>query len=260
MAFVPHPQDADLDFLAALLAPEGREREEVRRRLRQEPDLLAQALDHPDALAHLRPAAEARTVSPWLVFALFLRAARRELGPGTAIPEWTGRREVVPVLDGEVARGALADEHLRRELERVLTAFTRLHPRALAVYERGRLRRLRMSELDPDSLRQALPYAHGEVAADLLRRMADAYLFLAGVYPDHLVDRLGKDLEEWEVRGQGLYRTAAAHYEEGAPEWARDLEKLAASFHAARRALNFVTKRFLARERPTWFVPMERGA
>jgi hypothetical protein len=259
MAFAPRPHDADLAFLARLVAP-GVDLALTCRRLREDPAYLAQALDHPDALRRLREDSQAGAVSPWLLFALLLRQALRELEHAAVIPDWTGPREVVPVLDGEVARAALADARLRRELERVLTAFTRLHPQAVAVRDGTRVRRLRLNELEPESLRQALPYAHGEVAGDLLRRMGDAYLFLAGVYPDHLVTYRRQDLEVWERRGQGLYRTAATHYEEAAPEWARDLEELAASFHAARRALNFVTERYLANRRPAWFVPVERGA
>lgn len=262
MSFTPHPTEHDLDFLASLVAEGAAPQAAARRRLRQDPSFLAEALDRPDALARLGPdgADGAAAISPWLVFALLLRAAERELRDRGAIPEWTGAHLVVPVLDSAVARSALAHPGVRLELERLLTASTRAQAWRVTVYDHGRARHLRLHNLEPESLEQVLPYAHGEVAGDLLRRMADAHLFLAGVFPSHLVDGRGEDLLSWERRGQGLYRTAAAHYEEEAPSWARDLEELAASFHAARRALNFVAERYLAKERPAWFEAMQRGA
>lgn len=261
MAFVPRPSEGDLDFLATVVGGRGADRARVRRRLHQDPGFLAEALDRPQALSCLDGDAQASvTISPWLLFALLLRAAERDLGPLGAIPEWTGRHLVVPVLDGAVARSALAQPGVRAELERVLTAFTHTSAWRMTVYENGRVRQLQVSDLEPESLEQVLPYAHGEVAGDLLRRMADAYLFLAGVYPDHVVEGRGQDLLAWERRGQGLYRTAAAHYEEEAPDWARNLEDLAASFHPARRALNFVMERYMTKTHRSWFEPLGRGA
>jgi|GEM_PF-5084304 len=261
MAFAPQPTAADLAFLAGLV-PGVRDRREAARRLAEDPRLLADALDDPRALERLWPPAPASPpdVSPWLLFAVLLRAATRDLDHGAVIPEWAGPREVVPLFDGREAARALHDPDARREMERLLTAFTRADERRFAVYEDGHLRRLVVHSLDPDSMRAALPYAQGEVAGDLLRRMADAYLFLAGVFPDHVVERRGEPLDAWERRGQGLYRTAAAHYEEVAPAWARRLEGLAASFHPTRRALNYLSERYLADRRRAWFTVHAPGA
>ena len=259
MTFRPSPTAADLAFLATL--PDDRlGLSDRRRRLAEEPDYLARALDHPAALARLRQAEPPPAVSPWLVFALYLRQAARDLESSPPIPDWTGPREIVPVLDAALARSALDDAHLRSELERVLCAFARLRAQSLAVREGGRVRRLRTSELDPESLRPGLEYATGEVAGDIMRRMADTHLFLAGIYPEHVVARRHREIGAWEQAGQGLYRAAAVQYEASAPAWSLELEAMAASFHGARRALNFMRERYLASDWPVWFEAAERGA
>lgn len=259
MTFRARPTEADLAFLATLaedrLAPLDR-----RRRLLEDGDYLEKALDHPHALARLRALDPVPTVSPWLMFALYLRQAARDLEASPPIPDWIGPREVVPVLDAALARSALADRRLRAELEGLLTAFAHLRPQRLTLRENGRGRPIRLSDLDPDSLRRALDYATGEVAGDLLRRMANTHLFLAGVHPEHVVARRGREIGEWEQEGQGLYRAAAVHYEATAPDWSAELEAMAASFHAARRALNFMRERHLASAWPAWFDAGQRGA
>jgi hypothetical protein len=259
MPFQARPSETDLEFLACVaddrLSPLDR-----RRRLAEDTSYREAALGQPGALDRLRACDPVPAVSPWLLFALYLRQAARDLETSPPIPEWTGPHEVVPVLDASLARSALRDDRLRSELEGLLTAFARLRPHELLVRDGARVRRVRMSELDPESLRQGLAYATAEVAGDLLRRMADTHLFLAGVYPEHVVDGRGREIVDWEQAGQGLYRAAAARYEATAPEWAQGLEDMAASFHGARRALNFVRERYLASAWPAWFEAAERGA
>jgi hypothetical protein len=260
MTFRARPTEVDIDFLASLM-DDDLPPAERRRRLASDGGYLQAALDHPEALARLDERESGPTISPWLLFALYLRQAARDLEALPPIPDWTGPREVVPVLDAPLARSALRDPRLRAALEGLLTAFTRLRPQHLAVRdERGRVRHLRLSDLDPNSLRRGLEYATGEVAGDLLRRMADAHLFLAGVHPEHVVDRRGREIGQWEQEGQGLYRAAAVQYEATAPAWSAELEAMAASFHGARRALNFMRERHLARAWPAWFEHAERGA
>ncbi len=259
MPFQPSPSESDLAFLAAI-ADDGLDPVDRRRRLVEDAAYRDVALDLPDALTRLGTLEPTPTVSPWLLFALYLRQAARDLEASPPIPDWTGRHEVVPVLDAALAHAALTNGRLRAELEGLLTAFARLHPRRLTVREDGRLRRIWMNELDPESLREGLAYATAEVAGDLLRRMADTHLFLAGVHPEHVVDGRGREIGDWEQVGQGLYRAAAARYEATAPEWSAALEDMAASFHGARRALNFVRERYLARDWPAWFEAAERGA
>jgi len=262
--FHPAPTPHDVEFLASLTSVRSMGAGDIRRALAEDDAYL----DRVVATQEVRrlfatDAADDDTtlfqLSPWLVFSLYLRLARRELEPATAVPEWTGWREVVPVFDADLIETVLSDRAIRLQLERVLTRFTRVGTGWYATWERGRLTRRRWNDLDPRSLLRLLPYAEGEVAADLLRRAGDAHLFLAGVFPEHVLRHLGQDLETWERKGQGLYRAAAARYEADAPAWSADLERLGAQFHGARRSLNYVMQRFWVRRRTAWFRPTEAG-
>lgn len=260
MAKARGASEMDLDFLASVV-DDGHAPGERRRRLATDPTALEWALDQPYVLAHLYAARPAPPISPWLLFALYLRQARRDLSESPPIPEWTRPREIVPVLDARVARDALEDGALRLALENLLTAFARLRgPVTLRLRDGRRTRLIALNDLAPETLARALPYATPEVQGDLMRRMADAHLFLAGVHPEHVVGARGRDLGEWEQAGQGLYRAAAVRYEATAPTWAASLERMAASFHAARRALNYVRERYLATDWPAWFEPAARDA
>jgi hypothetical protein len=254
MGYEPRPLEGDLKLLGELLGRPVTQAELVERAA-NDPEYLERLVDVPTVQQFLRSAQpHALTlISPWFLFALYLRLARRDLAGSSPIPEWSGPREVVPVFDAPVARRALDDAGLRAQLERLLTRYTHVTDGDFFTWEGGRFRRRRFHDLDPDSLARLLPYAEGEVAGDLLRRMGDAYLFLAGVFPDYVVRRLQPSLMEWERRGQGLYRSAAAAYEDRAPAWSRTLEHLAEDFHAARRALNYVMQRYLDQARVAWF-------
>lgn len=266
MGFHPAPTADDVDFLSRLTTRAGRDTDDVRHAVLEDETYLDALIDDPEVRFLLRGADPAPTsevfakVSPWLLFSLYLRLARCELDVGSAVPEWTADREVVPVFDGDVIRGALADPSMLQQLERLLTRYTRVGTGWYTAWDRGRMSRRRWSDLDPESLVRLLPYAEGEVAADLYRRAGDAHLFLAGMFPEHVLRHLDPDLDGWERRGQGFYRSAAAKYEDGAPLWSDGLERLGGQFHGARRSLNYVMQRFWPSSRASWFRPGTHGA
>lgn len=265
MGHHPAPTAGDVAFLSHLTRHENREPGEIRQALLEDDTYLDRLVEDPEVRDFLRdtdPKPESDLllqVSAWLLFALYLRLARRELDTGTAVPEWTGAQEVVPVFDADLIRDALSSPEILSQLERLLTRYTRVRAGWYTAWERGHLSRRRWNDLDPASLLNLLPYAEGEVAADLLRRAGDAHLFLAGMFPEHVLGHLSRDLDAWERRGQGFYRAAAAKYEDGMPDWSGDLERLGGQFHGARRSLNYVMQRFWSRSRTSWFRPTSRN-
>lgn len=261
IGFQMAPTASDVAFLSRLTGGHGDHVSDLRHALEEDETYLDRILDDRAVRVLLRETEPSprsdffARVSPWLLFSLYLRLARRELDVASPIPEWTGAHEVVPVFDADVIHAALSSPEILNQLQRLLTHYTHVSGGWYTTWDQGHMARRRWNDLDPTSLLRLLPYAEGEVAGDLLRRAGDAHLFLAGMFPEHVLRHLGQDLDAWERKGQGFYRAAAAKYEDGAPVWSDDLERLGGQFHGARRSLNYVMQRFWSENRASWFRP-----
>lgn len=220
-------------------------------------------------------------VSPLLVFATAVHRCWQQLGPGTAVQEWTGPRERVPVFSADELRSFLDDGDRRLFLVELLAGFTRRTGGTVVVARGDRLRRHRFSDLDLASLARLLDLVDEGARADVYRRLGDASLFLTGVFPDHTatrrfapiqVDRLARSLHATsgldrsalaehlaargavgllEHLGQAWYRRAV----DEADDRRRDLDGVAAigaQFSRARRVLNHLADGWLFPFRATW--------
>ncbi len=270
-----HLSDADLELVARAVFP-GASPDKVVAGFRSDPAWLEEMLGEARLFDFLFQ--EGRDpilrASPFLVLAVLLARVRQELARAAFVEERT-RGAVVPLFDVEELREFLAEPARRLHLVEVLASFTRVASGSFWVRTPKGWRRRRFSELDPVAL-AALLEAVGEVEkAGVYRRLGDLALFLAGIFPDHLLSRRWSPLElERLARSGGLPGVeegggAVALMERLGQRWyalAAEaagnslLEQVSARFRPARRILNYLADRYLFGARARWFRVPGRAA
>jgi hypothetical protein len=264
-----HLSPADWAFLAAVSG-------ETPDRLRTDPGRLEALVAAPETFEALRVRggeAPFLVVSPFLVFAVLLARAARELGEVRYVGEWVAPGERVPVFDVDALRDLVAEPLRRLFLVELLASFTHVTSGTVLVRTGRGIRRRRFSELSVVDLAELALALPEERRLPVWRRLGDVALFLAGVFPDHAGARalspvgIGRvrralaaaeeppggtiQLLEWVgQRAYGMVRRASLAPETGP---ARALAEIADRFGHARRVLNFLTERFLYPRRESWF-------
>jgi hypothetical protein len=159
------------------------------------------------------------------------------------------------VFDAPQVHGFLEEPSVLAYLADMLASFTRVYSGSTWRRTRRGWRRRRFSELDLASLEALEPGASGTDLFHLDRRIGDVALLLAGVFPDAaLRPRLHQPtLEQLERTGSRRYGRAAHHPLALRSGEAGVLSRLAAGFRLARKALNFLTDRYLYPFRANWF-------
>ena len=214
--------------------------------------------------------------SPFLVFAVLVHRAIRDLGQASFVEEWVGPRQRVPVFDVGGLREFGADPMRRFFLAELLASYTHVASGSLLVQTRRGWRRRHFSELDPlrlIELAELLPVAE---RASVYRRLGDLSLFLTGVFPDYAAERLVGERERgrleralaaadrtsaerrdgiWllESLGRRAYRIAQQAADRRTA-MAGVLAEVSENFAVARRVLNFLTDRYLFPLRRQWFA------
>jgi hypothetical protein len=209
-------------------------------------------------------------VSPFLVFAVAVHRAGRDLASMRHVTERIGLRQRVPVFDAPQLAGFL-DSHARRLfLAELLASFTRNAAGRYRVHTDRGWRWRRFNELDPVRLAGLLQTAAAAERPGVYRRLGDTALFLAGVFPEYTQDRALSPLDATRlVRMAGLdidgdpERLAATPpmelFERLGAQWYHNawrtaryrtrhlavVADVAQQFHQARRVLNHITDRYL---------------
>jgi hypothetical protein len=253
--------DRDVAFALQAVRPgSAGPREEVLRSIREAPEILTALLDDPRLYAAVSAVGDAPfvAVSPFLFFSVLLRQARRELGRRTFTAEWLAPRRRVPVFDARAIAAVLEDEPLVRYLAELLASFTHVYRREPAGDPPGGGRGPAgaasggFDELDLDDLHALLAATAGAERFAVERRVADVALFLAGVFPDSA--RGAPELDRWEEESQSHYREAARSPAARRCGLAAVLGVLADELSSVRRALNFLSDRYLHPLDAEWFA------
>jgi len=269
--YAEHVTGADLTLLAAVTGrtpgPEDL------------PDVLAdpqvfEAIFGPGVTAAGQPV----LASPFLAFAVAVHRAAADLATMGYVTERSLARQRVPLFDAPALSDFLGSADRRLFLTELLASFTRVASGRYRVTVGGRSRTRRFSELDPVRLAGLLDAVPEESRPGVYRRLGDVALFLSGVFPDYVANRMfgpvnaarllraahvpapdrerlaaTPDLELLEHLGARWYRSALAL----APVQTGRLAvvaEVADQFRQARRVLNHIADRYLIGPDNPWFA------
>jgi len=244
------------------LLPERRDKDRVVELIQEDKRFVEAMLDDERLFERLMSGNEILLrVSPWLLFTVLLRRARRDL---EAAPFTTERRSLqkVFIFDTNDVADLLAEDALRTYLASLLASFTRIESVTVRVRVRkGLWRRYRTNELDVEGLMRYSQAVDEALRFEPYKRIGDVCLFLSGVFPSGIEgthrypvsgeirprarSRVVVSREDYEAHGQAFYRLAAEHEAARVQGLAPVLETLSEEFILAEKALAFVADRYL---------------
>lgn len=252
----------DLRFLIDTLMPSAADKERTVDLIRDDEQFIEALLDDDRLFQRLMAGDEILLqVSPWLLFTVLLRRARRDLEQEAFTVERRSQQKVV-LFDTDEVIELLSRESLRQYLATMLTSFTRVESATVAVRARaGIWHKYRVSDLDVESLMRYCQAVDEELRFEPYKHIADVCLFLSGLFPGYIEARYryplsGKlrpqmrarictDLEDYETHGRAFYRLAAEHEMAEVEGLGDVLETLSENFILAEKALTFVGERYL---------------
>jgi hypothetical protein len=253
----------DLLFVIEALIPERGDPEGVVNLLQEDAPLLEAMLED-DRLFRVLMAKEeiGLSVSPQLFFRVLLQRARRDLEQEAYTVERRHLQKVV-LFDTSQVVDLLARPFVRDYLALMLASFTRIRSTTLPIRVRpGIWQRLRINDLDVDSLVRYVQVLDEESRFEVYQRIADACLFLAGIFPEYIEARqpypqsgqpqlrlrssLLHSLEDYEAYGRTFYRLAARHKQARVEGLEKVLAILSEEFVLAEKPLAFLAARYLS--------------
>lgn len=252
----------DVRFMVDTLMPHKRDKDHVVEAIRDDERFLEAMLDDDRLFERLMSGEEILVqVSPWLLFDVLLRRARRDLKLETYTTERRRLQKVV-LFDTEEVIDLLEHEPLRDYLVRMLASFTRIESLTVRVRVRKNIwRRYRTNELDVEGLMRYSQALDEPFRFEPYRRIGDVCLFLSGLFPSAIETqyrypvsgqvrpraraRSCASLEDYEAHGKAFYRLASEHEMAEVQELDAVLEALSERFILAEKALGFVGDRYL---------------
>jgi hypothetical protein len=252
----------DLRFLVDTLMPRTVDRDRVVDAIREDDRFVEAMLDDDRLFERLMTGEEILLeVSPWLLFDVLLRRARRDLKAESFTTERRSLQRVF-LFDTDQVIDLLDQEPLRSYLVTMLASFTHIKSVTVAVPVRKNVwRRYRTNELDVEGLVRYSQVVDEGLRFESYRRIGDVCLFLSGLFSSaietqyrcplsgtvrpHARARMCASLEDYEAYGQAFYGMAAEHQMAEGRELSRVLAALSESFILAEKALRFVGERYL---------------
>jgi hypothetical protein len=253
----------DLRFVVETLVPERNDLEHVVAVLQDDESLLEAMLQDDRLFDHLM-ADEAilLSVSPAFFFQVLLLRARRDLEQALYTVERRHLQRVV-LFDTNRVVDLLAQPAVCDYLADMLASFTRITSTVVPIQVRpGMWRRVRINDLDVDSLLRYAQILEEEYRFAVYKRIADACLFLTGIFPEYIESQqryphsgkprlrlkgsLLHSLEDHEAYGRSFYRLAAKHKAARQQALAEVLEILGQQFILAEKPLAFLAANYLS--------------
>ena len=253
----------DLRFVVKTLLPERSDPEHVMTLLREDHTLL-KAMLQDDRLFHgLMIDEEAFvSVSPRFFFQVLLLRARRDLEQELYTIERRQMQKVI-LFDANRVVALLADPAVNDYLAVMLASFTRINSTTIPIRVRqGVWHRLRVNDLDVDSLLRYAQILDEEYRFATYQRIGDACLFLTGLFPEYigasqvyphskqprpkLRGTLVHSFEDYEAYGRTFYHMAARHRRARKQGMVQILTTLSEQFILAEKPLAFIGERYLS--------------
>lgn len=253
----------DLLFVVETLLPERSDPEHVVALLQDDEPLLEAMLQDDRLFRRLLADEEILlSVSPQFFFKVLLLQARGDLEKETYTVERRHSQRVV-LFDAHRVVDLLARPSVCDYLATMLASFTRINSATIVIRVRpGVRRRLRINDLDVDSLVRYAQVLDEEQRFGVYQRIADACLFLTGIFPEciaahprypqstqprvRLRSSLLQSLEDYEAYGRAFYHLAAGHRQARPQALDEVLTILSEKFVLAEKPLTFLAERYLS--------------
>lgn len=253
----------DLRFVVETLIPERQDPEHVIQLLQEDTSLLEAMLEDERLFQQLMADDEILlSVSPGFFFKVLLLRTRRDLQKEVYTFERRNLQKVV-LFDANRVVDLLSQPPVCDYLAMLLASFTRIHSVTIPIRVRpGIWHRLRINDLDVDNLIRYAQILDEEHRFGVYQRIADACLFLTGIFPEYLESRqrypfsgqprlrlrssVLHTLEDHEAYGRSFYSLAARHplaRQQGLEEV---LGTLSEEFLLAEKPLAYLAERYLS--------------
>jgi hypothetical protein len=252
----------DLRFVVETLVPEHADPEHIVDLIRDDESML-DAMLQDDRLFQQMMADDDifLSVSPHFFFKVLLLRTRRDLEQALYTIERRHLQKVI-LFDANRVVDLIAEPALCDYLAATLASFTRINSATIPIRVRpGIWRRLRVNDLDVDSLIRYAQILDEDYRFATYQRIGDACLFLTGVFPEYIEarqsyphsgqprPRLGgallHSLEDYEAYGRTFYHLAAKHKQAQLQGLDRVLATLSEQFILAEKPLAFLAERYL---------------
>jgi hypothetical protein len=246
----------DLAFVVEALVPGKSDPEQVVELLQEDESLLDAMLQDDQLFQQLMDNEQGLvSVSPQFFFKIVLLRARRDLEQELYTIERRHQQRVV-LFDANRVVDLIARPEVSDYLAAMLASFTRINSVTIPIrVRRGIWHRLRINDLDVDSLINYAQMLDEEHRFGVYQRIGDACLFLAGIFPEYIEahqtrfrssSSLLHDLEDFESYGSTFYRLAAEHKDAQIRELEHVLTILSEQFILAEKPLTYLADRYLA--------------
>jgi hypothetical protein len=260
----------DLRFVVETLVPERSDAEHLIDLLGDDDGLLEAMLEDERLFRQLMEDEEIlMSVSPSLFFKVLLLRARHDLEREIYTIERRQQQRVI-LFDANRVVDLLARPDVCNYLATMLASFTRVHSTTIPIRVRpGIWHRLKVNDLDVDSLMRYAQFLEEERRFAVYRRIGDACLFLSGLFPEYIGAgqsfpqsrqprlRLKSSLfhgpEEFESFGRTFYRAASKHPQARMEGLDGVLGVLAEQFLLAEKPLAFLAERYLSLRKHRFF-------
>jgi hypothetical protein len=256
-----NPQD--LKFVVQTLVPERKDPEHVVELLRDDDEILDAMLQDTRLFQQLMDDEEILlSVSPHFFFKVLLLRTRRDMAREVYTIERRNLQRIA-LFDAHRVVDLLAQPEIIDYLAGLLASFTRVRTTTIPIRVRqGIWYRLKVSDLDVDSLIRYSRFVKEEDYFAVFRRIGDACLFLTGIFPEYisaqtvyphsgqprprLKGSLFHDLDDYEGYGQAFYRRASADQQAETAGLREVMKTLSRDFVLAEKPLTFLATRYLS--------------
>jgi hypothetical protein len=246
----------DLSFVAEALVPGKNDPEHIVELLQEDESLLDAMLQDDQLFQQLMDNEQGMvSVSPQFFFKVLLLRVRRDLEQELYTTERRHQQKVV-LFDANQVVELIARPDVSDYLAALLASFIRINSVTIPIrVRRGIWRRLRVNDLDVDSLINYAQILNEEHRFGVYQRIGDACLFLTGIFPEYVEARgsrlrsrssLLHNLEDFETYGRAFYRMAAEHNGARISELVGVLTTLSEQFILAEKPLTYLADRYLA--------------
>jgi len=254
--------DSDLDFVVSTVAPEFKDKERLKRLIREDKSFRKGLIGNERLFRRLMSDKELMLkISPSLLFEILLRRTLINLERASYIMESAGP-ENIPIFHSKQAASFLANEFILDYLASMLSSFTRTESFVIPFRVRkGIWRRIRFSDMDTDSLVKFCELLDEGNRFPFYKRMADLCLFIPGMFPQYanfdyrypssgkvrprIVGRLRRSAEDYEEGGKIFYKLAMGHKKAKVLDLEEPLYELCENFNLANGCLNFISEHYL---------------